>query len=102
MTVFRNLVFYLKYCWVFSWLIESILRNHEKIQSRITEDVATQKLKEEKEKESRKERIQKLKALQNGVEEIATNTQISSGSSNGKSQFPSLQEVKVTCCKIDL
>lgn len=52
---------------LFSWLIESILRNFDKLQRRITDDVIAQKQKEEKEKEARRERIEKLKALQNGM-----------------------------------
>lgn len=86
--------------------MESVLRNYDTIQTRITIDVATQKLKEDKEKESRKERIQKLKALQNGVEQSVTQVCIEplNGISqfpplqeplNGKSQFPPLQEIKV-------
>ena len=76
-----------------SWLIETILRNFEKIQRRVTDDVTAQKTKEEKDKEARRERIQKLKALQNGVEE--TVTQIYHEVSDGRNPFKPLQEIMV-------
>ena len=76
-----------------SWLIETILRNFEKIQRRVSDDVTAQKTKEEKDKEARRERIQKLKALQNGVEE--TVTQIYHEVSDGRNPFKPLQEIMV-------
>ena len=69
----------------------------DKIQRRVTDDVAAQKLKEEIEKEARKERIEKLKALQNGVGETNVPTEIKDiESSDDENPFqPHLENIKV-------
>lgn len=69
----------------------------DKIQRRVTDDVAAQKLKEEIEKEARKERIEKLKALQNGVGETNVPTEIKDiESPNCDNPFqPHLENIKV-------
>lgn len=60
--VFRSSVMVPLYC---SWLVDTIMQHYEKINLRVTKDVAQQKEKEEKEKEARKQRLEKLRALQN-------------------------------------
>lgn len=86
-------IVYIIFRYFVSWLIETILRNFDKIDRRVTDDIAAQKAKEEREKEARKERIQKLKALQNEVEE--TVAQICVESLNGRNQFKPLEEITV-------
>ena len=44
------------------------MQQYEKINLRVTKDVALQKEKEEKEKEARRQRLEKLRALQNHVD----------------------------------
>lgn len=89
-------IVYIIFRYFVSWLIETILRNFDKIDRRVTDDIAAQKAKEEREKEARKERIQKLKALQNEVEE--TVAQICVESLNGRNQFKPLEEITVHIC----
>lgn len=60
---------------------------------RVTDDVAAQKAREEKDREARRERIQKLKALQNGVEETVTQTFLDSP--DGRNPFKPLQDIMV-------
>lgn len=75
-------------------MIETILRNFNKIDRRVTDDIVAQKAKEEKEKEARRSRIERLKALQNEVEE--TVTQICVDPLNGiKNHFQPLEEITV-------
>ena len=52
------------------WLVETIIQHYDSIQQRVLEDVAKQTADEEKGKEARKERINKLKALQNTLEDL--------------------------------
>ncbi|KAK4005429.1 ADP-ribosylation factor-like protein 13B isoform X1 [Daphnia magna] len=76
----------------FHWLVETIVRNFDKIDRRVTNDIASQKAKEDKEKDSRRARIERLKALQNEVEE--TVTQICVDPLNGiKNHFQPLEEI---------
>nr|CAH0103537.1 unnamed protein product [Daphnia galeata] len=77
----------------FHWLIETILRNFDKIDRRVTDDIAAQKAKEEREKEARKERIQRLKALQNEVEETVVQSCVDSLNGIIRNQFQPLEEI---------
>ena len=76
-------------------MIETILRNFDKIDRRVTDDIAAQKAKEEREKEARKERIQRLKALQNEVEETVVQSCVDSLNGIIRNQFQPLEEIKV-------
>jgi hypothetical protein len=77
-------------------LIETILRNFDKIDRRVTDDIAAQKAKEEREKEARKERIQRLKALQNEVEETVVQSCVDSLNGIIRNQFQPLEEITVS------
>ena len=86
----------------FQWLVESILHHYETIQRRVLEDVAKQKAAELLEKEARKERIQKLKAMQSyaeGVNNPLHNVYDMANGSNGGSggnPFRPLHEIAVS------
>ncbi len=77
-------------------MIETILRNFDKIDRRVTDDIAAQKAKEEREKEARKERIQRLKALQNEVEETVVQSCVDSLNGIIRNQFQPLEEITVS------
>jgi hypothetical protein len=77
-------------------LIETILRNFDKIDRRVTDDIAAQKAKEEREKEARKERIQRLTALQNEVEETVVQSCVDSLNGIIRNQFQPLEEITVS------
>lgn len=84
------------------WLVESILHHYEAIQRRVIEDVAKQKAAELLEKEARKERIQKLKALQDfaeeevaGVKNHVTQHLHNFDPANGGNPFRPLHEIAV-------
>lgn len=93
----------------FQWLVESILNHHDTIQRRVLEDVAKQKAAELLEKEARKERIQKLKAMQNYAEGVNNHLRNnifeppvngSSSSGLGTSPFRPLHEIAVRALRV--
>lgn len=77
--------------------METVLNHYEMIQRRVMEDVAKQKAAELLEKEARKERIQKLKALQNYAEGAVSAVQqhLHNFDSNGGNPFRPLKEIAV-------
>lgn len=60
---------------------------YEKINARVTRDVALQKEKEEKEKEARKHRLEKLRALQNHVDNANGSAIETSREASGQEQL---------------
>lgn len=67
---------YLQSFFLRRWLVECILEHFDKIQQRVSADVAKQRLEEEKEREERRERIkQRIESNESEVEQVAvTNT----------------------------
>ena len=77
---------------MYRWLVETIIQHYDSIQQRVLEDVAKQTAEEEKGKEARKERIQKLKALQNTLEDLKPEYD----TFNSGNPFRPLKEIAVT------